>query len=188
MSIIEIYTTAVSSLALVLAVVVVVMLGALTRPSARPARHIKQVTASFVFTTGLVITGGATIGSLIFSEAIGYTACELCWYQRIMLFPQVVIFATGLIWSARALMIPPLILSIVGAVIAAYHIGLQAFTEPGFVCATGQTVPCHEIYFQTFGFMSFPVLSLIVFVFLLVLTGFALATDSGSSTERSDAT
>ena len=39
------------------------------------------------------IAAVATAGSLFFSEVMGLPPCILCWYQRICLFPLVVILA-----------------------------------------------------------------------------------------------
>ena len=45
---------------------------------------------------GLVVSLTAVIGSLFYSEIVGYTPCVLCWWQRVFLYPQVILFALAL--------------------------------------------------------------------------------------------
>jgi len=157
-----------------------VMLVALLRPRRRPAQAIKRASGTFIYSIGLGIALATTALSLVYSEVIGYAPCELCWWQRIAIYPQIPLFAIGLITSltartgSRELLMTSLFLSGAGAVAAVYHIGLQAFSAPGFLCVTGGGVSCSERYFNVFGFISFPVLSLIIFLFLTIVVGYAL--------------
>ncbi|MEK7067519.1 MAG: disulfide bond formation protein B, partial [Patescibacteria group bacterium] len=38
----------------------------------------------------------ATLGSLFYSEVAGFEPCKLCWYQRIFMYPQVLLW--GIAW------------------------------------------------------------------------------------------
>src|SRR5688572_24240976 len=63
----------------------------------------------------------ATSGSLVFSEVMGYVPCALCWYQRILMYPLVIIIAVGILNlddGVRKYVLP---LSFIGYVIAFYH-------------------------------------------------------------------
>lgn len=106
----------------------------------------------------------ATIGSLSFSEVLGYAPCSLCWYQRILMYPLVIILAVGIVRrdsQVRSYVLP---LSGLGFAIALYH-NLLYF---GFIsedtirtCTAG--VSCSTRWFEWFGFISIPQLSLIAF-------------------------
>jgi len=176
----EMFTLLVSIGALCLATVSVGMTVALVRPQHTPAQQMKRVSGMWVFVVGLAVSLAALALSLVYSELIGYEPCELCWYQRISIYPQVIIFGIGLISRAspssggRELLTSSLVLSVIGGVTAVIHIFTQALSAPSLFCQTTGAASCSEYYFQVFGFVSFPVLSLIAFTFLTVVVGYAL--------------
>jgi disulfide bond formation protein DsbB len=63
----------------------------------------------------------ATFGSLYFSEVMRLPPCVLCWYQRILMYPIVLIAAVGIIRLDKALATYVLPLSITGWLISLYH-------------------------------------------------------------------
>ena len=68
----------------------------------------------------------STLGSLFFSYVMDFAPCVLCWYQRIFLFPLVVILARGLFpldLHATKYALP---LVVIGWSLAAYHSLLYA--------------------------------------------------------------
>jgi disulfide bond formation protein DsbB len=62
-----------------------------------------------------------TVGSLFFSEVMQYPPCSLCWYQRVALYPLILIIGTGLLINDRRVAAYALPLSLVGVAIAVYH-------------------------------------------------------------------
>lgn len=67
----------------------------------------------------------ATIGSLYLSEVMKYEPCTLCWYQRILMYPLVVLLGAAIIRKDYKIGIYSLIIAIVGACISIYHYLLQ---------------------------------------------------------------
>lgn len=67
----------------------------------------------------------ATLGSLYLSEIMKYEPCTLCWYQRILMYPLVLLLGTAIIRKDYRIGIYSLTLAIIGACIAAYHYSLQ---------------------------------------------------------------
>lgn len=67
----------------------------------------------------------ATTGSLFYSEIMGYVPCEMCWYQRILMYPLVIIYGTAAIKKDISIALPGLILSVIGLPISIYHYILQ---------------------------------------------------------------
>ena len=111
----------------------------------------------------------ATLGSLYFSEVRSFVPCTLCWYQRILMYPLVVVLGVAS-WrfdtSARAYVLP---LSILGIFVSTFHYLEQ--TIPGFgveaLCSAG--VPCSGRYINWFGFVTIPFLAGIAFLLITVL-------------------
>ncbi|MFC5406070.1 disulfide oxidoreductase [Cohnella soli] len=115
-----------------------------------------------------IVSVVATLGSLYFSEIRGYVPCELCWYQRIAMYPMSIILGIAAYRGDTSIRIYVLPLSIIGAVISAYHYMLQKV--PGFheikPCTNG--VPCNVDYIDWLGFVTIPLLALVAFVLVIV--------------------
>lgn len=110
----------------------------------------------------------AVISSLYYSEVAGLTPCLLCWYQRIVMYPLVIIIAVGL-WR-RDVHLPYFVLpfSIIGAFIALYHYLLQigVISESLAPCVAGVSCAAKEVLY--FGFVTIPFLSLMAFLLISV--------------------
>lgn len=106
----------------------------------------------------------AALGSLFFSDVLGYPPCVLCWYQRIAMYPIVVIATVALLVRDRAVARYLWPLTLAGLGIALYHTLLYYDVVPREItpCATG--VSCTERQIEWFGFISIPLLSLASFV------------------------
>jgi hypothetical protein len=110
----------------------------------------------------------ATAGSLLLSEAGGYLPCTLCWYQRIAMYPLVVILGVATARGDRQVWRTVLPLSAIGAVIAAWHIVIENNPALGGPC--DDTAPCTIIWVEEFGFLTLPTMALIAFVAIAVLS------------------
>jgi disulfide bond formation protein DsbB len=103
------------------------------------------------------------MGSLFFSYIMGFAPCVLCWYQRIFLFPLVIILAVGLFPFDKNVVKYALPLAIAGWLTALYHNLLYAGIIPESIQPCSQGVSCTEEYIELFGFLSIPMLSLLSF-------------------------
>lgn len=103
------------------------------------------------------------LGSLYYSEVRGYIPCQLCWYQRILIYPIVVIIIVGLIRNDKKLYLYVLPLGIIGWLIAFYHTLLQNGIVPETSITCDITASCGTKYVNYFGFISIPVMALIAF-------------------------
>ncbi len=122
----------------------------------------------------LAITGAwgaatlAMAGSLYFSEVANYTPCTLCWYQRIAMYPLVLILGIAAFRRDIGIRIYAIPLATVGAVISGYHYLLEWFPEIDTgACTVG--IPCTQVWFREFGFVSLPLLALIAFGLVIAL-------------------
>ena len=121
-----------------------------------------------------LLAAGATAGSLFFSSVMGLTPCVLCWYQRIFLFPLVVVLARGLfpLDLGAVKYAWPLVAG--GLLTAAYHNLLYLGLVPKDLQPCGKGVSCTDEGMALFGFVSIPLLSLLAFAALAALL-FALS-------------
>lgn len=111
------------------------------------------------------------LGSLYYSEIAKYTPCVLCWYQRILMYPQVFLLGIAYMKKDIHIAIYSLVLSALGAIIALYHYSLQiGLTDELIPCTTvGYSVSCAEKFDMTFGYITIPMMSLSAFTLILTL-------------------
>lgn len=115
----------------------------------------------------------ATSGSLYYSEVAGYEPCILCWYQRILMYPQVVLLAVAQLARDPDVRKYIAVLSAIGAAIAGYHYLLQLGVAPNLPCAAvGYSVSCAQRFVLTFGYITIPLMAFSAFGlnFLLAIT------------------
>ncbi|MBY7143051.1 disulfide bond formation protein B [Virgibacillus sp. NKC19-3] len=122
----------------------------------------------------------ALSGSLFYSEVMGYIPCELCWVQRIFMYPLVIIYGVAAIKKDISIALPGLILSGIGMFVSAYHYLIQklpALQEAGDACGL---VPCNAAYVNYFGFITIPFLAGLAFIIIFVLHLMLLKTTRGN--------
>ncbi len=125
---------------------------------------LKKYTLIFTWVTAWI----ATLGSLFFSEVLKYPPCTLCWYQRIAMYPLVVILFVGIWKKDKNAVWYGLPLALIGWVIALYHSLLYygLIPQPIGACANG--VSCTSEQVLWFGFVSIPLLSFVAFTMILL--------------------
>lgn len=110
----------------------------------------------------------AMCGSLFFSEVIGWLPCELCWFQRIFMYPLAFILAVGILRRDRGMYLYVLPLSLIGGSISIYHyLLIKTSLFPAPPCKSG--IPCTVDYLDWFGFINIPFLALTAFVIITVM-------------------
>jgi len=119
-----------------------------------------------------ILVSVSTLGSLFFSYIMDFAPCVLCWYQRICLFPLVIILATGLFPFDKRVIRYSLPLAIAGWLTAIYHNLLYAGIIPQELQPCNKGISCTEKYIDLFGFLTIPMLSLISFSAILILLVF----------------
>jgi len=122
------------------------------------------------FITALV----ATLGSLYFSEVMGFPPCTLCWYQRIGIYPLIAILGVAL-WSGdKNVWRYVLPLSLAGLVISVYHnlIYYNVISEGIIPCQKG--VSCATRFIAWLGFIDIPLLSFAAFLLINIFAILAM--------------
>ncbi|MCF6136319.1 disulfide oxidoreductase [Pseudalkalibacillus berkeleyi] len=111
----------------------------------------------------------AVLGSLYFSEIAGFVPCQLCWYQRILMYPLAVIIGIGLYLDDPKLSWYVLPFSVIGVFVSSYHYLYQKtdwFSEIGS-CTKG--VSCSGEYINWLGFITIPLLSFTAFMLITIV-------------------
>jgi len=111
----------------------------------------------------------ATGGSLYFSEVAGFIPCELCWYQRILMYPLALILGIASYRDDRSVVIYTLPLSLIGAALSAYHYLLQKVPGLAELTPCKQGIPCSGQYINWLGFITIPFLAFVAFVLISLL-------------------
>lgn len=118
----------------------------------------------FAWIVSLVATGG----SLFLSEVMGYMPCQLCWFQRIFMYPLVLLLGRAAIRDDRSIAGYALPLSIIGGLFSAYHYAEQKV--PGLAdfapCKAG--IPCNTDYLDWFGVITIPLMALAAFILITI--------------------
>ena len=134
---------------------------------------------AFVKKNGLVLAFIVALfsfaDSIFYSQVAGFAPCQLCWWQRIFMYPLTVILAVALLKKplrARGdfgVVDYALSLAIVGAAISVYHNYVYFYN--GGLSATcqvlGGSVSCFQKYVSEFGYVTIPVMALTAFTLII---------------------
>jgi disulfide bond formation protein DsbB len=116
----------------------------------------------------------ATSGSLYFSEIAHFPPCVLCWYQRIFMYPQVVILVVGILKKDKWLPYYVLPLTLVGLGISIYHNLLYYKIIPEALAPCINGVSCTTKFIEWFGLITIPFLSMCSFIIIVACMLFYL--------------
>lgn len=108
-------------------------------------------------------------GSLYFSEVLGYVPCELCWYQRICMYPLTLLLGIACYRNDRGIIPYALPLSVIGGCISLFHYAEQKIPGLAEVLPCSAGIPCNKDYIDWLGFITIPFLALIAFILISVL-------------------
>lgn len=110
----------------------------------------------------------AMLGSLYYSEIAGFIPCELCWYQRILMYPLTLIILIGILKRDEYLPAYVLPFSLVGMGVSTYHYLFQR----GIISSVGACnvgIPCNTRWVNYFGFVTIPFMALTAFILITLV-------------------
>ena len=116
-----------------------------------------------------LVASVSTLGALFLGEVMGYTPCVLCWYQRIGMFPLVLILAAGLFPFDRGVVRYALPLALAGWLLAVFHWAVASGLVPESATPCSQGVPCSVEQISWFGFLTLPLLAVRAFPAIIAL-------------------
>ena len=116
-----------------------------------------------------IVATVTTLGSLYYSEHAGFVPCELCWYQRIVMYPLVIVLGVAALRRDRAVWITALVFVVIGAPLSLYHWLVErvpAFEESSSCSAI---TPCSAPWFEKLGFVTLAWMAMSAFLLIGVL-------------------
>jgi disulfide bond formation protein DsbB len=115
-----------------------------------------------------LVAATSTAGSLYFSEVANFVPCQLCWFQRIAMYPLALILLVAALRGDRSVRWYAGPLAAGGAVISTYHYLIEWRPSlEGGVCGLGPS--CADIWFRELGFVTLAFMALCGFLAILVL-------------------
>ena len=130
----------------------------------------KEYGILLVFMTAL----GSVLTSLFYSNVVGFPPCELCWIQRLFIYPQV-LMAGYLLWRPNTkrthdILKVSFIFAIMGSAVSLYHTYIVNGGESSIACANNTAiVSCTVRYVYEFGYITIPVMALSAGLFIVIL-------------------
>ncbi|MGE0631365.1 MAG: disulfide bond formation protein B [Pseudobdellovibrionaceae bacterium] len=121
-----------------------------------------------------LIAVAGTVGGLFFSEVMKLPPCDLCWYQRIALYPLIIIFGVGIAKTGRDSFRYAIGLILVGLALAIFHNLLYYGIIPESISPCKQGASCTTKQIEWLGFITIPLMSLTSFIILSGLAWFGL--------------
>lgn len=115
-----------------------------------------------------IIALAATFGALFIGEVMGQTPCNLCWHQRVFMFPLAVILAVATFREDTGVWRYALPVAVIGGLIAVFHSLLYAGIIPEAIKPCGQGPSCSSADMTILG-LPLPFLSLAAFTAIAVL-------------------
>jgi disulfide bond formation protein DsbB len=153
----------------------------------RKSALIEKITGEYsgwIIPASFIVVAISVAISLLYSEASGFLPCELCWTQRIFMYPQFVILGLALWKKTKDSEKYCLALSTIGAIVAGYHFYGQSL-NPNVLPAcdiTAGATSCAVKYFVEFGYITLPLMSLTAF--LLLIFGMLLAISAETKSKK----
>ncbi|OHA87441.1 MAG: hypothetical protein A2566_02325 [Candidatus Zambryskibacteria bacterium RIFOXYD1_FULL_40_13] len=112
----------------------------------------------------------AVVGSLVYSEIVGFPACDLCWYQRLFLYPQAIIVLLAMRRKDKTIIDYLVPLSILGGLVALYQSIIQwGFSFGSILDCTAVGGECAKVYVNEYSYITIPFMSLSVFVYIITM-------------------
>ena len=126
---------------------------------------------AFLLARGLWLAFGialiAVLGSLYYSQIAHFPPCEMCWFQRIFMYPQAVVLLVAALRRDVEVWRTSVPLAVIGLLFSLYHYQLELFPDQPSVCST--TIPCSVRFVDVYGFVSIAFMAGAAFISILAL-------------------
>jgi disulfide bond formation protein DsbB len=147
---------------------VVILIGVLWLVGVRsPLNLLRSALSGYELWLVFVVAAVATGGSLFFSEIAHVVPCELCWYQRICMYPLSITTLFAAVHDDHRFARYLLPFPVFGAGVSIYHLLVEnGVVKQTQACLASASGGCAAKWINEFGYVTIPTLA---------LTGFVLA-------------
>lgn len=125
-------------------------------------KYVLELLFTFSFT--------AMVGSLLYSNIVNFPPCDLCWVQRIFIFPQALISFMAMLKKDKTVLYYLFPLTILGTLVAFYHSLTNWGLGGSLLDCTAVGGECSKVYVLEYGYITIPFMALTSFLFLLAIS------------------
>jgi len=128
----------------------------------------------YTFIFGFLAALGAFSLSLFYSEIVKFPPCELCWIQRIFLYPQLILFSMELYKKDKSIIDFSIVFAIFGSIVSLYHMYIENGGSSSLDCAAPSSISSGQIscatrYIYEFGYITMPLMALTLSLFIIII-------------------
>ncbi|MDW3217018.1 MAG: disulfide bond formation protein B [Acidimicrobiales bacterium] len=116
-----------------------------------------------------VVALASTLGSLYYSEIAHFEPCRYCWFQRIAMYPIVVVAGVAALRREGSARLTVAVLAGTGLLVSTWHWLIQHNPDWASEASCSLTAPCTSAYVEEFGFVTIPWMAGSGFVLILAL-------------------
>ncbi|HVM76924.1 MAG TPA: disulfide bond formation protein B [Candidatus Paceibacterota bacterium] len=135
--------------------------------NSRRGKAVLNFFGSYAVTFSFLVALGSIGGSLFYSEIAHFAPCLFCWWARVLIYPQALLFFIALLINDHRVRIYGAALSAIGVLLTAYHTYLQ-FGGTDLVPCDATGVSCNKVYFILYGYVTIPTMALTAFALILL--------------------
>ena len=140
------------------------------------AKWARRLLWGYELWAAFVVSSIATGGSLFFSEIAHFVPCELCWYQRICMYPLSLLTLFAAVHNDYRMPRYLIPFCLAGGGVSVYHLLVEnRVVGESQACLISAPGGCGVKWINEFGYITIPTLALSAFALLLVLFAFAVS-------------
>lgn len=150
-------------------VLIILYVIALVIRKKNPSSKFVAVLSENGFILAFLASLAATCGSLFYSEILHYEPCKFCWFQRIFMYPQVILLGIAMWRKDYWMKFYSIVLSAVGGFIALNHYILQTTGTSVLPCsAVGYSQSCSKVFVMNLGYITIPFMAFTAFLLIIL--------------------
>ena len=147
-----------------------------------PLTAIRRAIWGYELWLAFLVSATATAGSLFFSEVAHFVPCELCWFQRVCMYPLAITTLLAAAFNDHRAARYLLPLPVIGAGVSVYHLLIENHVvEQARACAISAPGGCATRWIDEFGYVTIPTLALTAFALTFVFLLFAAFEETAES-------
>lgn len=149
-----------------------------------PLGALRRLLWGYELWAAFVVSAIATGGSLFLSDVAHFVPCELCWFQRICMYPMSLLTLLAAVRNDHRIATYLLPFPVIGTCISIYHLLVEhGVVEQSTQCSLSAPGGCATKWIEEFGYITIPTLAITAFTLLIVILGLAVTGSADQSTD-----